>query len=185
MTSKNTASGDDRFSKVKKDPRFWEMPNRERKVKIDERFQSMFHDQRFKLKYTVDKRGRPVNHTTTEDLKRFYKLSDSEEEDENTEKEKKAEEEAQVEDEDESDESEEEEEAEKVLKSEKAKKKKEPMMKGVRVFEEGTADLLCNCFVLHILCFGSSHFDKYVCIFLRGVRLCYLWIETIFIGFLR
>lgn len=158
MTSKNTASGDDRFSKVKKDPRFWEMPNRERKVKIDERFQSMFHDQRFKLKYTVDKRGRPVNHTTTEDLKRFYKLSDSEEEDENTEnteKEKKADEEAQVEEEDESDESEEEEEeeeeAEKVLKSAKAKKKKEPLIKGVRVFEEGTADLLCNCFVLHSL----------------------------------
>ncbi|XP_077102191.1 ESF1 homolog [Siphateles boraxobius] len=139
MTSKNTASGDDRFSKVKKDPRFWEMPNRERKVKIDERFQSMFHDQRFKLKYTVDKRGRPVNHTTTEDLKRFYKLSDSEEEDEkteNTEKEKKADEEPQVEDEDESDESEEEEEAEKVLKSEKPKKTKEPLIKGVRVFEE-------------------------------------------------
>lgn len=134
MTSKNTASGDDRFSKVKKDPRFWEMPNRERKVKIDERFQSMFHDQRFKLKYTVDKRGRPVNHTTTEDLKRFYKLSDSEEEDdktENTEKEKKADE-----DEDESDESEEEEEAEKIQKSEEVKKTREPLIKGVRVFEE-------------------------------------------------
>ncbi|KAK7161287.1 hypothetical protein R3I94_004080 [Phoxinus phoxinus] len=134
MASKNTASGDDRFSKVKKDPRFWEMPNRERKVKIDERFQSMFHDQRFKLKYTVDKRGRPVNHTTTEDLKRFYKLSDSEEEDEKTGKEQKADEEPQVEDEDESDESEEEEEAETVLKS--AKKSKEPLIKGVRVFEE-------------------------------------------------
>lgn len=143
MTSKNTASGDDRFSKVKKDPRFWEMPNRERKVKIDERFQSMFHDQRFKLKYTVDKRGRPVNHTTTEDLKRFYKLSDSEEEDdktENTEKEKKADE-----DEDESDESEEEEEAEKIQKSEEVKKTREPLIKGVRVFEEGTADLLNLC----------------------------------------
>ncbi|KAK7165816.1 hypothetical protein R3I93_005788 [Phoxinus phoxinus] len=134
MASKNTASGDERFSKVKKDPRFWEMPNRERKVKIDERFQSMFHDQRFKLKYTVDKRGRPVNHTTTEDLKRFYKLSDSEEEDEKTGKEQKADEEPQVEDEDESDESEEEEEAETVLKS--AKKSKEPLIKGVRVFEE-------------------------------------------------
>ncbi|XP_067297028.1 ESF1 homolog [Pseudorasbora parva] len=136
MTSKNTVSGDDRFSKVKKDPRFWEMPNRERKVKIDKRFQSMFHDQRFKLKYTVDKRGRPVNHTSAEDLKRFYKLSDSEQsdeeqEDEKTEKEKKA-----VEQEDESDESEDEEEAEKVLKSEKAKKTKEPLIKGVRVFEE-------------------------------------------------
>ncbi len=94
MASKNTVSGDDRFTKVQKDPRFWEMPSREHKVKIDKRFKSMFHDERFKLKYTVDKRGRPVNQTSTEDLKRFYKLSDSElsdEEEENkkTEKPKK------------------------------------------------------------------------------------------------
>lgn len=73
---------DDRFLRVQKDPRFWEMPERERKVKIDKRFQSMFHDQRFKIKYTVDKRGRPVNHTSSEDLKRFYKVSDSEDEEE-------------------------------------------------------------------------------------------------------
>lgn len=71
---------DDRFLRVQKDPRFWEMPERERKVKIDKRFQSMFHDQHFKIKYTVDKRGRPVNHTSSEDLRRFYKVSESEEE---------------------------------------------------------------------------------------------------------
>lgn len=71
---------DDRFLRVQKDPRFWEMPERDRKVKIDKRFQSMFHDQRFKIKYTVDKRGRPVNHTSSEDLKRFYKVSESEDE---------------------------------------------------------------------------------------------------------
>lgn len=76
------AGDDDRFLRVQKDPRFWEMPERERKVKIDKRFQSMFHDQRFKIKYTVDKRGRPVNHTSSEDLKRFYKVSDSEDEEE-------------------------------------------------------------------------------------------------------
>uniref|UniRef100_A0A672JW46 ESF1 homolog n=1 Tax=Sinocyclocheilus grahami TaxID=75366 RepID=A0A672JW46_SINGR len=63
------------------------MPSRERKVKIDKRFKSMFHDERFKLKYTVDKRGRPVNQTSTEDLKRFYKLSDSEQSDEEEENE--------------------------------------------------------------------------------------------------
>lgn len=144
MTSKNTVSGDDRFSKIKKDPRFWEMPIRERKVKIDKRFQSMFHDERFKLKYTVDKRGRPINHTSSEDLKRFYKLSDSEqsdeeEEDEKTEKTEKKKKETDQEPQDESDESEEEEEAEKVLKSKEAKKTKELPIKGVRVFEEGTA----------------------------------------------
>lgn len=81
MSSKKNQGGDERFLRVQKDPRFWEMPEKERKIKIDKRFQSMFHDKRFKVKYTVDKRGRPINHTSTEDLKRFYKLSDSEDED--------------------------------------------------------------------------------------------------------
>ncbi|XP_039663956.1 ESF1 homolog [Perca fluviatilis] len=88
MSSKKRAEGDERFQRVQKDPRFWEMPERDRKVTIDKRFQSMFHDKRFKEKYTVDKRGRPVNQTSTEDLKRFYQLSDDEdEEDEETKKE--------------------------------------------------------------------------------------------------
>ncbi|TKS68803.1 ESF1 -like protein ABT1-associated protein [Collichthys lucidus] len=80
MSSKKNQEGDDRFLRVQRDPRFWEMPEKERKIKIDKRFQSMFHDKRFKVKYTVDKRGRPINHTSTEDLKRFYKVSDSEDE---------------------------------------------------------------------------------------------------------
>ncbi|XP_072121569.1 ESF1 homolog [Mobula birostris] len=65
---------DERFRRVMKDPRFWEMPEKERKVKIDKRFQGMFHEKKFKLNYTVDKRGRPIHHSTTEDLKRFYDL---------------------------------------------------------------------------------------------------------------
>ncbi|XP_076584918.1 ESF1 homolog [Chaetodon auriga] len=81
MSSKKSQDGDERFLRVQRDPRFWEMPERERKVKIDKRFQSMFHDKRFKEKYTVDKRGRPINQTSTEDLKRYYKVSDSEDED--------------------------------------------------------------------------------------------------------
>ncbi|XP_028262998.1 ESF1 homolog [Parambassis ranga] len=85
MTSKKKQDDDERFLRVQKDPRFWEMPEKERKVKIDKRFQSMFHDKRFKVKYTVDKRGRPINHSSTEDLKRFYKLSDSEDEEEDEE----------------------------------------------------------------------------------------------------
>ncbi|XP_040891331.1 ESF1 homolog [Toxotes jaculatrix] len=80
MSSRKHRDGDERFLRVQKDPRFWEMPERERKVTIDKRFQSMFHDKRFKVKYTVDKRGRPINHTSTDDLRRFYKLSDSEDE---------------------------------------------------------------------------------------------------------
>ncbi|XP_015218347.2 ESF1 homolog [Lepisosteus oculatus] len=81
MASKNSERSDERFSRMKQDPRFWEMPETEQKIKIDKRFQSMFHDKRFKLKYTVDKRGRPINHSSAEDLKRFYKVSDSEESD--------------------------------------------------------------------------------------------------------
>lgn len=82
MSSRKRPDGDDRFARVQKDPRFWEMPEREQKIKIDQRFKSMFSDERFRVKYTVDKRGRPINHTSAEDLKRFYKVSDSEEEEE-------------------------------------------------------------------------------------------------------
>ncbi|XP_043912127.1 ESF1 homolog [Protopterus annectens] len=77
MVSKQELENDQRFSKVTKDPRFWEMPEKEHKIKIDKRFQSMFHDKKFKLKYTVDKRGRPVNRSTREDLKHFYDITDS------------------------------------------------------------------------------------------------------------
>ncbi|XP_075452173.1 ESF1 homolog [Ascaphus truei] len=81
MASKQNLTSDQRFSRVTKDPRFWEMPEKDKKIKIDKRFRSMFHDEKFNLKYTVDKRGRPMNHNTNEDLKRFYDLSDSDEED--------------------------------------------------------------------------------------------------------
>ncbi|XP_065257143.1 ESF1 homolog [Emys orbicularis] len=77
MASKKELTSDQRFRHVTKDPRFWEMPEKDRKIKIDKRFRAMFHDKKFKLKYTIDKRGRPINHSSTEDLKRFYDLSDS------------------------------------------------------------------------------------------------------------
>ncbi|XP_020841854.1 ESF1 homolog [Phascolarctos cinereus] len=76
MASKELMN-DERFQRITKDPRFWEMPEKDRKIKIDKRFRAMFHDKKFKLKYTVDKRGRPINHSSTEDLKRYYDLSDS------------------------------------------------------------------------------------------------------------
>ncbi|XP_006865682.1 PREDICTED: ESF1 homolog [Chrysochloris asiatica] len=77
MSSKQEIMSDQRFRRVAKDPRFWEMPEKDKKIKIDKRFQAMFHDKKFKLNYAVDKRGRPINHSTTEDLKRYYDLSDS------------------------------------------------------------------------------------------------------------
>ncbi|XP_052767146.1 ESF1 homolog isoform X2 [Mya arenaria] len=68
--------GDKRFAHVAKDPRFRKVPLKERKVKIDQRFKHMFKDKTFKMKYSVDKRGRPVNLTTNENLKKYYELSD-------------------------------------------------------------------------------------------------------------
>ncbi|CAH1997899.1 unnamed protein product [Acanthoscelides obtectus] len=41
----------------------------------------MFKDKKFKVKYTTDKRGRPVNHSSTEDLKRYYDLTSESESD--------------------------------------------------------------------------------------------------------
>jgi hypothetical protein len=72
---------DDRFAHITKDPRFHQLPSKERKVKIDKRFKSMFEEKKFKLKYTVDKRGRPINTSTNENLRKFYELSDSDSED--------------------------------------------------------------------------------------------------------
>lgn len=87
MSSRNEQADDERFRRVQKDPRFWEMPEKERKVKIDKRFQSMFHDRRFQTKQTVDKRGRPVQLSTAADLRRFYQLEEEEEEKEEKEEE--------------------------------------------------------------------------------------------------
>lgn len=66
---------DKRFAHISTDPKFRRIPKGERKVKIDNRFKSMFKDKKFKVKYTVDSRGRPLNRTSTEDLKRYYHLS--------------------------------------------------------------------------------------------------------------
>lgn len=80
---------DDRFKHLATDPKFRRIPKTERKIKIDKRFKSMFNDEKFKVKYTIDKRGRPINHNSAEDLKRYYELesedesSSSDEDDEN------------------------------------------------------------------------------------------------------
>ena len=79
-------SKDDRFSKITKDPRFRRIPKKERKVQIDKRFKDMFTDKKFKLKYSVDKRGRPINSTTNENFRKYYDISDSEEEENESDK---------------------------------------------------------------------------------------------------
>ncbi|XP_068633745.1 ESF1 homolog [Battus philenor] len=68
---------DSRFTKYLNDPRYKQIPKHEKKVKIDKRFQSMFQDDKFKVKYTVDKRGRPINETSTENLRKYYDVENS------------------------------------------------------------------------------------------------------------
>ncbi|XP_023174553.2 ESF1 homolog [Drosophila hydei] len=77
---------DARFQHLLADPRFRGVPKVQRKVKIDKRFQGMFDDEKFKVKYTVDKYGRPVNKTNAEDLRKFYELDENESSDEDEEK---------------------------------------------------------------------------------------------------
>ncbi|KAK0158707.1 hypothetical protein PV328_009682 [Microctonus aethiopoides] len=74
---------DSRFAHIPKDPKFRRIPKHERKIKIDKRFQSMFNDKKFSVKYTIDKRGRPISNTSSEDLKKYYELSSSSDDTEN------------------------------------------------------------------------------------------------------
>nr|XP_033325917.1 ESF1 homolog [Megalopta genalis] len=73
---------DARFAHVAKDPKFKRIPKTERKVKIDKRFQGMFKDKKFAVRYTIDKRGRPGSQTSSENLRKYYDLSSSEEDEE-------------------------------------------------------------------------------------------------------
>lgn len=91
---------DERFKHIATDPKFRRIPKGTQKVKIDKRFQSMFKDKKFKIKYTIDKRGRPVKHNSTEDLKRYYALSS---EDESSDEESESEKQQTVSDDSESD----------------------------------------------------------------------------------
>lgn len=65
---------DERFKHLASDPRFKTLRKKQHKVKIDERFQSMFTDEKFTLKYSKDKRGRTNKKSSGDDLKRFYSL---------------------------------------------------------------------------------------------------------------
>ena len=65
---------DVRFIHITKDPRFRPISKKDKKLKIDRRFASMFND--LKLKYTVDKRGRSLirEQTIHHDMNQFYHL---------------------------------------------------------------------------------------------------------------
>lgn len=65
---------DERFKHLASDPRFKTLRKKQKKVNIDDRFQSMFTDKKFTLKYSIDKRGRNQKKTSGEDLKKYYHL---------------------------------------------------------------------------------------------------------------
>jgi hypothetical protein len=70
---------DARFAHLINNPRFKKLPQREGKVKIDKRFKSMFNDEHFKVKNAaVDKYGRQVVKSSSEDLKKYYDQSSEE-----------------------------------------------------------------------------------------------------------
>lgn len=74
---------DPRFAHTLTDPRFRRPHIKQRKIKIDSRFKSMLKDKEFSVKYSVDKRGRPINTSAKENLERLYDY-ESEEEDESS-----------------------------------------------------------------------------------------------------
>ena len=78
----DSSLNDKRFAHVTKDPKFRRVPISTRKVAVDKRFNSMFKDQRFKLNYSVDKRGKPISVTSSEQLKDFYEIESEEDEEE-------------------------------------------------------------------------------------------------------
>ncbi|XP_014218188.1 ESF1 homolog [Copidosoma floridanum] len=70
---------DERFAHIPNDPRFRRIPKKEVKIKVDKRFRAMFKDKKFNIRYTVDKRGRPINQSSQENFRKFYDYSSTEE----------------------------------------------------------------------------------------------------------
>ena len=68
---------DPRFKRLRTDPKFRNVPKKERKIKIDQRFQSLLEDKKFGSKVSIDKRGRPGNFSTKENFAKFYELDSS------------------------------------------------------------------------------------------------------------
>ncbi|CAD6222560.1 GSCOCG00001027001-RA-CDS [Cotesia congregata] len=74
---------DSRFGNIAKDPKFRSMPKSKRKIKIDERFRPMLTNKEFCVKYKFDKRGRPVNQSSAENLRKYYGGSSDDDTDDN------------------------------------------------------------------------------------------------------
>lgn len=75
---------DQRFQSLMKDPRCRDIPKNVRKVKVDKRFQKMLKHKQFKGNVRIDERGRKVNFSTSEKLKKLYHLKNSSEEEDSS-----------------------------------------------------------------------------------------------------
>ncbi|XP_058119608.1 ESF1 homolog [Anopheles ziemanni] len=73
---------DERFAHLINDPRYRGMPKSKKKVQIDSRFKAMFEDGRFTERATVDRYGRKLRQTHSDEMKKFYELEESDDEDE-------------------------------------------------------------------------------------------------------
>lgn len=66
---------DERFSSVTRDHRFRPVRQGQRKVQIDKRFRGIFFNKNFQENFTVDKRGRPLQESNANNLRKYYHLS--------------------------------------------------------------------------------------------------------------
>ncbi|CAZ84504.1 unnamed protein product [Tuber melanosporum] len=74
---------DERFISVHNDPRFALPRRKDAKLKIDKRFERMYKDRSFAEKASVDRYGRNIGKDAgKEEIKRYYHISDEEDEDE-------------------------------------------------------------------------------------------------------
>lgn len=71
---------DSRFEQAYSDPKFRRIPTKQKKIVIDDRFADMLTQPNFQLTTKVDKRGRPVQHSAEDELKRFYQLEEKKKE---------------------------------------------------------------------------------------------------------
>ncbi|CAD5234646.1 unnamed protein product [Bursaphelenchus xylophilus] len=78
VAAKQSEAMAERVAQLQTNPVFHEMPKREKKVKLDPRFQKMFSDERFaSTSSKIDRRGRPVNDKTQEELKNIYEIDEN------------------------------------------------------------------------------------------------------------
>jgi len=77
----DSINNDPRFAKITQDKKFRSIPKKHKKIKIDSRFQSLFTNEKFVSKCTVDKRGRPKKLSAKDNYEKFYELDSSDSDD--------------------------------------------------------------------------------------------------------